>query len=320
MSGTRNKRFLVLFLKKELLPFLLVASAASAQGLPLGGPAKWKYLTFVPATHTLYVAHGSEVTVIDTARPVIKGRMSGLSGAKGVAVAAGGHVYVTSSKAGTVAVFDSSTMGRLATVPAGADANAIVYDPPTGRVFAMNDDADTITVIDTVTDTPVATIELPGGEGLESAASDGQGHLFVAHSAGQDVLRIDTRRAVLDERFRLSGCPKPQGLALNVAAGRIYVSCESGVLVILDARSGRQVATLPIGPGSETVLFDAARHRIYTPNDDSTLSVIDVDAADGYRVGKPVRTAPGARTAAEDPATGRVYFVGGAGEVMSVVP
>jgi DNA-binding beta-propeller fold protein YncE len=105
-----------------------------------------------------------------------------------------------------------------------------------------------------------------------------------------------------------------------VAGGRIYVSCESGVLVILDARSGRQVATLPIGPGSETVIFDAARHRIYTPNADATLSVIDVGAADGYRVGKPISTAPGARTAAEDPATGRVYFVGGAGELMSVVP
>jgi YVTN family beta-propeller protein len=235
-------------------------------------------------------------------------------------VAANGHGYVTDSKAGTVRVFDSRTLATLATVPAAADANAIVYDAPTGRVFAMNDDADTITVIDTGTDTPVATIELPGGEGLESAASDGQGHLFVAHSAGQDVLRIDTRRAVLDERFRLSGCPKPQGLALNVAAGRIYVSCESGLLVILDSRSGRQVASLPIGPGSETILFDAARHRIYAPSADSTLSVIDVGPADGYRLGKPVPTAPGARTAAEDPATGRVYFVGGAGELMSVVP
>jgi DNA-binding beta-propeller fold protein YncE len=303
----RSKVFCFFFSKKKCFLLVLLATHAAAQ--PLGPPAKTKYLTFDPRSQNLYIAHGTEVTVFNTQSATITGHIPGLNGAKSVAIAPNGHGYATSSKTATVTVFDTRSLKTLATLKAGDDTNAIIYDPATSRIFAMNDDADSITVIQN--DKAIATINLPGGEGLESAAADGEGHIYVVHSARQDLLRIDARSNAVDGTIALPDCPKPQGLALNTADHRAYLSCAHS-LAVIDTQTGHTVTTLPIGPASQTVIYDAVRHRIYTPNADGTLSVIAVAGPNTYRTLPAIPTPPAARTAAENPATGQIYLVSNA--------
>ena len=297
---------------RAMLAFALACLPLSqplAETLPLGAPDSWKYLAFDSASQNVFVAHGNEVTVVDTATLRIVGHVPGLVSAHGVAIVPGGHGYAASSKSASVTIFDPKTFRVIAVLKAGDDANSVTYDAVSNHVFVANDDAGTITVIDTGTDTQIASIALPGGEGLESAAADGVGHLFINHSAQGNIVRIDTRKAAIDAAWPLPGCTEPQGLALDAALQRLFISCDNNVLLVLDEHDGRLVTTLPIGPGSETVLFDSRRHRIYTANADGTLSVIKVGSPDRFMPADAITTAKGARTAALNPATGKVYMV-----------
>ena len=285
------------------------APAHARQTLALGGSGHWKYLTFDPATQDLFIAQGDEITVVDTAAMRIRGHVTGLSGAHGVALAPGGHGYASSSKSASLSVFDPATRQVSRVLKADDDANSVTYDPVSKRVFVANDDSGSITVVDTAKDTVIATIALPGGEGLQSAVADGRGHLFVNHSARNEVIRIDTRTAAADAAWPLAGCTGPQGLAADDASKRLFISCANGHLLVLDQQDGRPVATLPIGPDSGTVLFDARLHRLYTPNADGTLSVIKQSGADDFTLAPPIATAKGARTAALNPRTGVIYLV-----------
>ena len=285
------------------------APAHARQTLALGGSGHWKYLTFDPATQDLFIAHGDEITVVDTAAMRIRGHVSGVSGAHGVALAPGGHGYASSSTAASLSVFDPATLQVSRVLKAGEDANSVTYDPFSKRVFVANDDSGSMTVVDTAKDAVIATIALPGGEGLQSAVADGSGHLFVNHSARNEIIRIDTRAAAADAAWPLTGCTGPQGLAADNAAQRLFVSCANGRLLVMDQQDGRVTATLPIGPDSGTVLFDERRHRLYTPNADGTLSVIRQSDPDVYTLEPVIETALGARTAALNPRTGVIYLV-----------
>jgi DNA-binding beta-propeller fold protein YncE len=316
-SAQDSKVFCFFFSKKKsflaLLSLLLPAAT-----LPLGPPDKSKYAAFDPATHHLFVAQGAAITVVDTSSMTIAGRIGGLPGAHGIALVPGGSGYAAGGKSASVAVFDPATLKTIATIKAGEDANAVVYDPASRHVFVMNDDAATITVIDPARNASMATITLPPGEGLEGAAADGAGHLFVAHSAAGDVLRIDTRRGRVDASFKLHDCAKPQGLALDPQSGRVFVSCENRELLVLDGRDGKSLATIPIGPGNRTLIFDARRRRVYAPCADGTITVIDAGDLGSTGMRAPLVAAPGLRTAALDARSGRLYLVGAADGGLSV--
>ena len=286
-------------------------ASAAARSVALGAPDSWKYVTFDPATRKVFVAHGNEITVVDAATMQITGHVPGLSGAHGVAIVPGGSGYAASSKSATVTVFDPRTLRVVATLKAGKDANSVTYDPVSRHVFVANDDTGTITIIDAASSAPVATLALPGGEGLESAAADGTGHLFVNHSAQNNVVRIDTRTSLVDGAWKLPGCTKPRGLAVDATLQRLFVSCDNSRLLVLDQHNGRPVAMVPIGPASDTVLSDTLRHLIYTPNRDGTLSVINVASPDRYVPEAAIPIAKGAHTATLDLRTGIVYLVAG---------
>jgi YVTN family beta-propeller protein len=305
-----------LFSRKEVLSFAfcllpLVARAAypfqPPQLVKLNGTEKFQYVVFDPALHRVFVAHGNEVTVVDAGALKVIGRVTGLAGAHGVALVPGGRGYADSGRSQTVSVFDPSNFKVIATLKADDDAYAVVYDPASRQVFVMNDDAGNITVIDPAQDKVIDTIALTPG--FEQAEADGQGHLFVAHSEAGQVLRIDTLRHTADAAWNVPGCVKPHGLALDTARHRLFVGCPGGVLSMLDCQTGRNIASLPIGRGGDTLLFDAARRKIYSPNADGTLSVIDEAGPDTLSAEPAMPTRPGARTGALDPATGRLFLV-----------
>lgn len=299
-------------LRIALAAFVVWVTAAVAPFLPpralsLGGPEKWQYLVLDAPGQRLYIAHGTEITVVDTAGLSIAGRVQGLSGAHGVALVPGGHGYADSGRAATISVFDQKTFQVLATLKADVDAYAVIYDPASRRVFVMNDDAGNVTVVDPATDHVVATI--PTGPGLESAAADGQGHLFVAHSEAHQVLRIDTARLKVDAAWPVRDCGTPHGLALDTQRHRVFVSCPEGRLAVLDGATGTQIAGMAIGLGSDTLLFDAARHRILSPNASGNLSIVDETETGDLRAEPPLPIPPGTKTGALDPATGRLFLV-----------
>ncbi len=112
--------------------------------------------------------------------------------------------------------------------------------------------------------------------------------------------------------FSLSpACTDPRSLAVDWPHTRLFVGCNNMKLVVLNAGSGEVVTTLPTGPGTDAIGFDANHGLIYSANGgaDGSLTVIRQDVADSYAVIQVLPTRQRARTMAVNPVSGEVYLV-----------
>jgi hypothetical protein len=106
-------------------------------------------------------------------------------------------------------------------------------------------------------------------------------------------------------------CRELSALAVDGAHTRLFAACGNMKMLVLNGDTGEQVTTLPIGPGTEAIGYDAGRGLIYTANGGAqgTLTVIRQDVTDTYAEIQNLATRQRARTLAVNPATGQVYLV-----------
>jgi YVTN family beta-propeller protein len=277
-----------------------------AKTIPLGSGERWDYATFDAGR--VYVSHGDRVSVVDVDKGTALGEIGPLpGGTHGIGISTvNGLGFTDDGKAGTVAAFDLKTFKIVKTLKAEPDADGIVTDPATGNVFVIDGDSGAITVIDPKTDSVLKTIAI--GAGLEAAIADGKGKLFIDGADAHDIIAIDTKAMTVLAHFPMPGCERPHGIAMDTETRRVFSTCANKVMVVVDAETGKNVATLPIGMGSDGAAFDPKRKLALSSNGDGTLTVVKEDDADHFTVAANVTTARSARTIALDTATGRVFL------------
>ena len=114
-----------------------------------------------PSTHRLFIGCQNRVMVVDEDNGTLLGDVTGIKGAHGTAVAAAtGHGFATSGNDQSVVMFDLKTLKTLGRIPAAEDADAIIYDSVSNRVFTFNGDAHSSTVIDPRAGTLITNIAL----------------------------------------------------------------------------------------------------------------------------------------------------------------
>jgi DNA-binding beta-propeller fold protein YncE len=296
-----------------LTPAAQSADAASpyriSKSIPLGAPERWDYLSFEPGSNRIFVTHGDRIDVVDASSEKIVGQVA-VDGANGVAVVpAIGKGYAGSRAGKSVLVFDLNTFRVTKTLPAAEDTDAIVYDPASKRVFLMQGDPHSITVVDTATDSLVTSIHLGGQP--EFAVVDGAGKLFVNIEDRSEIQRVDTKTGKVDATWPIPDCDSPHGLAIDKQSQRLFSSCVNSKLLVVNATTGAVVATLPIGKHSDAAAYDARTKRVFSSNGEGTLSVIQQESADRYKSLGEVPTQLGARTMTFDPKSGRIFLVTG---------
>jgi YVTN family beta-propeller protein len=279
------------------------------KAVPLGAPDRWDYVVFDPSSHRVFVAHGDRVTVVDGRGGKVLGEVAGIAGGThGIAIsAATGKGVTDDGRAGEAVIFDLKTFAVLTRLTVEKDADAIAFDPASGHVFVIEGDPKKVTVIDPATNSVIATID--GGGGLEYAAADGRGSLFVAGVEKRDVVRIDTRANTVAAHWPIPDCAAPHGLAVDPQAHRVFVSCVNQRLVAVDTDTGREVAGVAIGKGTDAAAFDPRRKLVFSSNgSDGTLSVIREKDSNTFLPLATVATAVSGRTMSIDPESGRIYI------------
>jgi DNA-binding beta-propeller fold protein YncE len=297
---------------------LMIAVPAAAQtyhpagSVPLGAPDRWDYVVDDAATGRVYVAHGDRVTVVDGRAGKVVGEVTGMpGGTHGTGIVRGLGV-TDDGEAAQAVVFDPRTYAVIRRIPAGADADGIAIDPASGHALVADGDPGTISIVDPVAGRRIATVA--AGEAVEYLAV-ADGRAFVAGKDKGDVVVLDPARAKVLAHWPMPDCSKPHGLAVDPAGHRVFVGCVNSKMVVLDARSGRVVATAPIGTGSDSLAWDPVRRRVFSANGgDGTISVIQQETADRYRALDPIPTKAGGRNMAVDERTGRLFV--SAGEVV----
>jgi len=274
----------------------------------LGGEGSWDYVVPDPLNHRLFIARQNRVMVVDENDGKLLGEVTGIQGAHGTAIAAAtGHGFATSGNDQSVVMFDLQTFRTLGRIPAAQDADAIIYDSASNRVFTFNGDAHSSTVIDPVQGTRITNIALGGKP--EYGASAGDGKVYANLTDTNEVVEIDAKTATVSRRWPTAPCRNPVAMAIDQAHGRLFSGCRSGLLAVSDYHAGRIVATAPIGQGVDGTGYDPAAGDVFATNADGTLTVIHQDAPDRYHVAETVQTPPFSRNMGLDPTTHRVFVV-----------
>lgn len=296
---------------------MLVAGAVPMQAqawhllrrVPLKGAVRWDYLTLDPARRRLFIAHDSEITVVDPDWLTVTARIPGTQGVHGVALAPDlGRGYASDGRDSTVTIFDLASLrvvGRIAVT--GRQPDAIAYDSVSRRVFTFNGGSGNATAIDGERGAVAGTLPLGGRP--EFAVADGRGRMFVNLEDRDSLLGFETRTLKPVARWPLAPCATPSALAMDRDRRLLFVGCRNRLLAVVDADRGTVLATLPIGAGVDAVVFDPATRKVLSANGDGTLTIAAPDATGHYEVVATVPTAPGARTLAFDPETRRIFLV-----------
>jgi len=296
---------------------LCVAPALLAQAVgyhvtrtyDLGGEGGWDYIVPQPSAHRVYIGRTNRVMVVDTTDGKLLGEVTGIKGAHGTAIAeASGHGFATSGNDESIVMFDLKTFKELARIPAAEDADAIIYDAPSNRVFSLNGDAHSSTVVDAASGRLVTNVPLGGKP--EYGASAGDGKVYANLTDTSEVVEIDAKAAKVARRWSTAPCKQPVSMAIDTKNHRLFSGCRSGVLAVSDYQAGKTFTTLPIGMGVDGAGYDPATADLFATNADGTLTVIHQDSADKYHVVGNVMTPMGSRNMGLDPTTHRIYVAG----------
>jgi DNA-binding beta-propeller fold protein YncE len=274
----------------------------------LGGDGNWDYVVPDPPSHRLYIARQNRVMVVDGDGGKLLGEVAEVHGAHGTAISADtGHGFATSSEDKSVVMFDLKTFKVLGRIPAAEDADAILFDKPSNRIFTLNGDANSSTVIDPVAGKLIKNLPLGGKP--EYGVSAGDGKVYANLTDKSEVVEIDAKTATVTRRWSTAPCRQPVSMAIDTAHHRLFSGCRSGVMAVSDYEAGKVVATIPIGTGVDGAGYDATTGDAFASNADGSLTVIHQDGPDQYHVIQTLPTPVGSRNMGLDPSSHRVFIV-----------
>ena len=293
-----------------------VSSAASSmpsfrvlETVQLPGATRWDYLVYSVETRRLYLTRGDHVDIFDTATKRVVGTIANTPGVHGVALAPElNRGFTSNGQDNTVTVFALDSLKTIGTVPTDKRPDAIVYDAFTRRVFTANAVGENLTAIDAMTLKVLGTVKVDGKP--EFAAVDGKGRLFVNIEPKNQLAVVDTAKLVSLAKYDLSSaCDEPAGLSIDVIKMRLFAGCHNQKMVVVDGNTGKILAAVPIGKGSDATVYDSKLDMAVSSNGEGTLTFVGQGADGGYTVKQTLKTMPSARTMALDPESHKIYLV-----------
>jgi DNA-binding beta-propeller fold protein YncE len=257
----------------------------------------------------LYAGYASRglVGVADTATNETVAKIDGLTRVHGIAVVKEfGVGFASSSGDNVVGVFDLNTNKLVQKIQAGEDPDAIIYDEQAHLVYVGNHNGKTGMFIDPAGRKVVATIPL-GGEPEYPQADPQTGLVYQNLEDTSELVVIDPVKQAVVKRYNLAPGEGPTGLALDAADHRLFSATSSRKLIVMDTETGSIVSVVPIGAGCDGAGYDPGLKRVYTANSVGTMTVIQQDSPDQYRVLENAKTHLVGHSLVVDPATHRVY-------------
>src|SRR5262245_40539037 len=277
--------------------------------IQIGGAGAFDYLNVDSAAKRLYVTHGTEVVVIDTATNAIVGRIPDTPRVHGIAlVPALGRGFTTNGGENKVSIVDLKTLQALTKVETGANPDAVLYESSKKEIYTFNGakaGGYNATVIDAAKGAVVATIDL--GDKPETGQADPSvGRVFVnlENKSLVGVIDIASHKKVAE--WPIAPAESPTGMAIDPSTKRLFVGGGPS-LVMVDYTAGKVVSSVPICQGTDATWFDAQSKLIFSSCGDGHITVTHMDSPAKLTVVETIETARGARTMTFDPATRRIY-------------
>jgi len=299
----------------------------------VGGEGGWDYIYADTAGRRLYIPRGATraVAATDTtpALPAVPARLTIFDldtlERAGEIVGVGGNGTAVDSKSGhgftsdhpKVSMFDTKTMTLIKSIDVGdARPDGIYFDDFNDRVYVFSHPTKDATVIDSKEGTVLGTIDLGGVP--EQGVGDGKGMLYVVmQDPVGSVTAVDVKTMKATGHYSFvdkGGC---NGLALDVKNQVLFAACaRSGnpplqpaqpIMVILSARDGKILTSLPLAGGSDGAVFNPKTMEAFSTHGNGTLTVVKEDSPISFEVEQNLQTMNGARTMTFDSKTNHIF-------------
>jgi DNA-binding beta-propeller fold protein YncE len=281
-----------------------------------GGAGGFDYVYADSAGRRLYIPRG----VTQGGAP---GRVSVFNldtlDAVGEIPATGGHGAAVDPKSGhgfssskPVVMWDSKTLATIKTIDVEGGPDGILFDPFNQRVYVLSHRAPNATVINAADGSVAGTIDLGGAP--EQAVTDNKGHLYVDIEDKANIAVVDAKTMAVTAHYDLGGkAGTPAGLAFDVKNQILFVACRTpvpGMMVMLDARTGKVITTLPLAGSSDGAVFNPKTKEAFSSASNGTLTVIKENSPDNFAVEQIVQTMQSAKTLTLDSKTGHILVIG----------
>jgi DNA-binding beta-propeller fold protein YncE len=254
----------------------------------------------------VYVPRGSSTLVFDLDTHKYIGSITNISG-HGVAVDTKTHHGFSSSP--QIGMFDTETMQKIKSIEVSGRPDGILLEPFTDKIYIFSHESPSITVIDPKDGTVVGTIDVGGA--MEEARSDGQGKLFVDVEDEKKIAVVDVTTLKVLTKFDLGdSAGEPGGLGLDAKNHILFAMCANpSVCVVVNADSGKVLATLPIGNGTDGGGFNPNTMEAFSSQRDGTLTIIKENSPTDFAVEQTVPTKTGCRTSTLDTKNNHIVLI-----------
>jgi YVTN family beta-propeller protein len=183
-----------------------------------------------------------------------------------------GEMFVADNSANLLDVISAATGSILATVPLVYPPLGLVYDSARGEVFVA--DGGNVAVVSDVTNSVVANVPV-GGSPIGLSYDSGKGEIFAANEGSNvvDVISDSTDKVVTYITIEIGlQSVYPLGVAYDSGKGETFVSdvgynSAAGNVTVISDSTNAIVATIPVGPDPDGVVYDRARGEVFVVND-----------------------------------------------------
>ncbi len=272
------------------------------------GDEKWDYLFSDDAAGLLYVSHGNMVQVVDEAKGEMVGKIEGLNGVHGIAIASAlNKGFISTKNDNSVTVFDTKSYKVIQKIEiTGKSPDSILFDSFSQMVFVFNGHSDNVTVLNAETNAIVTTITLSGNP--EFSATDGKGRIYANLESKSSIVVINSTTFKVENVWALAPGEEPTGLALDNESHRLFSVCANKLMVVVDTETGKVITTLPTGEKTDGTAFDPALKCAYSSNGAGTVTVVKEINKNTYAVLENIPTQKGAKTIAVNRKTHHIYL------------
>jgi YVTN family beta-propeller protein len=248
-------------------------------------------------------------TAVTYPKPVVNNYINAGGTSDGVAFSPDGRrAFVTVSGGGSVAMISTKTEQILSSTPVVSTVQGIAASPDGRRVYVASGSSG-ITVLHAGTNTPLDTISIPAGEGVEpnpqglAISPDGR-VLYVSNNIdGGTFTVVDVAsKQVMASVYRGTGT-LPLGVGVSPDGLRAYMAFSgANVIDVFDLASRSILATIPVGSRPVGVAVSPDGGKVYVSNElDNSVSVIDAILNNIIKT-VPVGSAPAAIAISPDSA------------------
>jgi uncharacterized protein YjiK len=277
----------------------------------VGGDGGFDYVTADAEGRRLYVGRSGNpgrvmVYNLDTLEKA--GEIPNTMRVHGATVSPKSHHGFASSN--PVVMFDAKTLATIKTIEVKGNPDGYLYDPYNDHVWILSHAKPHATIINAADGSIAGTIEDLGGA-PEEAATDGKGTLYIDIEDAHSIAVVDAKAMTVKTHYDLGdkgdGCA---GLALDVKNQILFAACRNPQnMVIVSAKDGKILETLPLAGGSDGAVFDPKTMEAFSSHGNGTLTVIKEKSPTSFEVEENLKTMSGGKTLTLDSKTGHILII-----------